>query len=255
MQKKWLIGAAAAFAMAAPAVAHADTTGYVGAGYNTIHDDDDSFKDSYLTLQGAMVADIAGDWHVQFDAADGDMNHDSHDDAQSAINVHVFNRNDTFAYGVFGGFESRTGSSFWNLGAEGQYFVGNLTLSAAAMHGDERNNGDYQTDSVDLQADYFIMPNLSVGGGLNYRNDEWDGQEGHTLQVNAEYQMANCPLSFGAMYWEGNYDYDSSGDHTTQSFGLFAKWNFGTTDLVSRSHTGASMIGGSTIMRDTIGQY
>ena len=136
--------------MAAPAVAHADTTGYVGLGYNTI-DDDDSFRDSYLTLQGAMVADIAGDWR-QFDAADGGMNHDSHDDAQSAIQCARLQSATTRSLMACSAVsENRTGSSFWNLGAEGQYFVGNLALSAAAMHGDQRNNGDFQTDSVDLK--------------------------------------------------------------------------------------------------------
>lgn len=255
MKQNWLLGAAALLAMAAPAVARADTTGYVGLGYASLDDDDDGNKDGYSTFNGAVVTELGGDWHVQFDAADGSMNHNSHDDAQSDATVHVFNRNGTFAWGGFGGFQNRTGSSLWDLGVEGQYYVGDFTFGADYTHSDVRNGGDYQVDSVDVTGDYFIMPNLSVGAGVTWRDDEFDAEDGYIYQANVEYQFADSPFSIGAAYWQANLDYDFGGSHDVNSFGVFARWNFGTPDLVTRSREGASMPGGSNFIRDTIAQY
>jgi Gram-negative porin len=255
MRQNWLLGAAALIAIAAPAVAHADTTGYVGLGYATLDDNDDGDKESYTTLNGGVVTDIGGDWHVQFDAADGSMDHHGHDDAQSNATVHAFYRNSTFAVGGFGGFQSRTGSSHWDIGAEGQVYLGNFTLGGDYTHADVRNGGYYQTDSVDVIGDYFIMPNLSVGGGITWRSDEWEGEDAFVYQANVEYQFSGSPFSVGAAYWQADADYDSSGGHDTNSFGVFARWNFGTPDLITRNHEGASMPGGSNFVRDVIGAY
>ena len=95
--KKILMGAAAALAIAAPGIASADTTGNFAFSYNTLDDDNDGFKEDYLSLSGAVATDLNNGWTLQFDADLGDMNHDVHTDNFSTATVHAFTPNDSYA--------------------------------------------------------------------------------------------------------------------------------------------------------------
>lgn len=248
---------AAILALALPGAALADTaTGYIGFGYAAIDDDDDSAKTSFTTFEGAVVTPLSGEWNVQFDARSNDMNHDSHNDGFSAFNAHAFSRNDAWALGAFAGQNNRVGSSFWNVGVEGQYYAKELTFSAAYAFAQETNDWSSEdVNTLELNVAYFLTPDTALGGDLTWYNDEWESEDGYLFGVSLEHQLSGSPVSLGAHVHVTDSDYSGGGGHQTDLVGVFARWNFGTPDLQTRSREGASMPGGASIGRENIGTW
>ena len=251
--KKYFLGAAAALAVAVPGVAAADTNGFVGLNYATLDDSWDSDKDDAYGLNGAVVTNIGGAWNLQFDAAQANMTHGDHNHAYSDANVHAFYRTDAFAVGGVFGYENN-GDALYSLGVEGQYYLPRFTLSGSYTYQSDISDDDFQTQNIAVDGQFFIMPNLAVGGGVQWVDSEWAAQDGYNYSVNAEYQLANSPLSFGASYTKSDLDSQFGGGHYNDVFGVFARWNFGTPDLQTRSTSGASLTGGADAFRGVL-QY
>lgn len=252
---KLLTGAAAVLAVAAPSVASAEITGYVGASYASVDDDDDSNKDGVIGLDGALVTDVGGAWSLQFDAHHGDMDHGGHNDAFSNATAHLFTRNESWAFGGFAGLGSRGGSSFWLAGVEGQFYTSDFTFGAAYTYADERNNDGYPLNAIDLEGAYFLTPNTSIGAGLGWFDDEWEDEDGFAYNLNIEHQLAGSPFSIGAAYFMHDADYSGGGEHEVDGFGIFGRWNLGTADLQTRSREGASMPGGANFVRHSVNSW
>lgn len=250
--KKHILGAAAALAVVAPGVAAADTNGFVGFNYATLDDSWDSDKDDAYGLNGAVVTNIGGAWNLQFDAAQSNMTHGDHNHAYSDANVHAFYRTDAFAVGGVFGYENN-GDALYSLGAEGQYYLPHFTLTGAYTYQSDLSDDDYQAHNVGVDGQFFIKPNLAVGAGVQWADSEWANQEGYNYSVNAEYQLPASPLSFGASYTKSDLD-SGGGGHYGDVFGVFARWNFGTPDLQTRSRSGASLTGGADAFRGVM-QY
>lgn len=251
--KKIMLGAAAALALSAPGIASAQTSGYVGLGYTGVDDSWDSNKDSVVAIEGAVVTNITGAWNLQFDANISNMEHGAHYDSFSAANVHGFYRNDTFAVGGLVGFGGEGGSSVYNLGVEGQFYLPRLTLTGSYVYGNEFDNGDTDIHAIDVGGEFFITPNTAIGANIGWADSEWSGQDGYTYSISAEHQFAGSPFSLGARLSRADYDSTWGGGHDVDSIGIFGRWNFGTPDLQTRSTQGASFSNSAT--RNAIGQW
>lgn len=248
--KKILMGAAAVLAVAAPGVAHADTTGFVGLGYTALDDDDDGDKEDLVILDGAVASNIGGAWNVQFDAHHGYFDHGSHDDAFTNASAHLFARSSGWAAGGFAGLGTRGSDNIWLAGLEGQLYFSNVTLGGAWTFSDMTNgSGDTEFTLLDLDAAFFLTPNTSIGGGAGWYDDEWEGEDGYYVALNAEHQFAGSPFSIGGGYFMYDSDYSGGGGHEIDGFSIFGRMNFGTADLQTRSREGASLPGGVNFVR------
>lgn len=252
--KTYLLGAAAAFAMAAPGVAHADTTGHVGLSYNSLDVDLDSNMNDYLLLNGAVATDLGNGWNLQFDAQSANMNHSSHNDSMTAATVHAFGRDGGWAWGGFAGFTGGEIDGIY-VGAEAAWYVDRFTFAGNVLYGFDRQQSGTNFTSADLTGDYYFTDNFSVGAEVDWYSWNFDGtsadNDGTTYGVNAEYQFANSPFSvFGGYHWADTTVFDT--DNNVSSFTLGFRYNFGTGSLIERDHSGASMRGGSQLGRQQV---
>lgn len=251
---KVFLGAAAAIALVAPGVASADTSGYVGFGYNTLDDSGDSNKNDYIELGGALVTDLNNGWNLQFDSTSANMNHDSHSDDMSATTVHMFKRSDSHA---FGGFAGLTGGEIDALvvGAEGAIYLDRFTLSGSGAYLFDREDSDTTGTRFGVAGDWFVHDNLSVG--VDIGAFDWDfgsfEQDGTTYGVNAEYQFAGSAVSVFGGWHQSDYDESFGGSADVDTFSLGLRYNLGTRSLIERDRSGASMRGGgSELVRDQV---
>lgn len=251
--KKFMLGAAAALALAAPGVALADTSGSVDFSFNTLDDDTDSAKEDYITLGGSVATELNNGWWLEFDAAVGDMNHSGHTDAFSGTVAHLFTRNDSYAFGGFAGYTSWE-TNGWFIGAEGELYLGRFTLDGNALIGSNREDSQEQM-SVGAGGTYFFTDNFSAGADVNWF--EWDfggsgnTQDGTVYGVNAEYRFTGSGFSVFGGYHTGDLDnFGTSSD--VDSFTIGLRFNFGTGSLIEADRSGASMNGGEQLLRDQI---
>lgn len=253
--KRLVLGAAAAMALVAPGAALADTSGYVGFGYNTLDDDNDSDKNDYIELGGAIVTDLNNGWNLQFDSATANMNHDSHNDDMNAATVHMFKRTDGHA---FGGFAGLTGGEIDALvvGAEGALYLDRFTLSGSGAYLFDREDSNTSGTRFGVAGDWFVNDNFSVG--VDVGAFDWDfgfnEQDGTTYGVNAEYQFAGSAMSVFGGWHQSDYDETfSSGSINVDTFSIGLRFNIGTSSLIERDRSGASMRGGgSELVRDQV---
>lgn len=246
MLKKVLVGAAAAAALMTPGLAAADTSGYASFSYNTLDDDNDSNKEDYLELNGAVVGSLGGSWNMQFDAATQNMNHDGHSDDMSTATVHAFSRSDGFAVGGFAGLTGGDTSALF-IGAEGALYLDRFSLAGAALLGEDREAGD-EVNGLSGAATFFLSDNFSLGADVSYFSI-FDGDEDGTIYgVNAEYQFGGSPFSiFGGYHMSDQENFGT--DREVDSFTIGGRFNFGTSTLLERDRSGASMPGASLLNR------
>lgn len=233
--KKLLLGAAAAFAIIAPGVAAADTTGFVGFGAATLDDDADSWKDDLLTIEGAVVTSLNDTWSLGFRGSNHDMGHDSHTHAYQAIDVQAFTATDTYS---FGGYAGSAMDSTWGFGVGGSLYFGNFTVGGDVSYVDDRKDGGYEVTTTTARAGYYFTNNFAVTGEYGYTDSEWEGEEASIWGLGAEYQFANSPFSISANYTMADSDYNGGGGHEAETFGVGVRYHFGTSDLMSRDRSG-----------------
>jgi hypothetical protein len=252
--KKILLGAVAAAAVLMPNVASADTNGHVAFSYNTLDDDNDSFKEDYLALGGAVAGSIGGSWNLQFDAEYGDMNHSGHTDNFTTVTAHLFSRNDAYAFGGFAGFTNDEIAGYV-VGAEGAVYFGNFTLAGSALIGGDREDSDIEISNFGAAGTFFLNDNLSIGADANRYEFDFGGagnsQDGTIYGLNAEYQFAGTGFSIFGGYHASDEDYFGT-DKEANSVTIGGRYNFGTGSLLERDRSGASMLGASQMPRSQI---
>lgn len=248
---KLLLGAAAAAALITPSVASADTNGYVAFSYNSLDDDFDSFKEDYLALGGGVVTTVSGSWNLQFDADVGDMNHGDHTDTFNTATVHIFTRNDSYAFGGFAGFTSDEATG-WIVGAEGAAYFDRFSLAGSVLIGAGRESDD-EIFNIGGAGTFFITDNFSVGVDANWYEFDFSGssQDGTIYGVNGEYQFAGTGFSVFAGYHASDEDYFGF-DKENNTFTIGGRYNFDTPSLLARDRSGASMLGASQMTRTQI---
>lgn len=243
--KKYLLGAAAALAIAAPGVASAQQ-GYVDLGYST--GEVEAFGSS-ADVEGWQAGGAAafggnGGLGFQIDGVFGNSEVDGGDDVDSyTIGGHVFTRNESFLIGGFANYgNSDDGTDeldYWTLGAEGQLYLSRTTIDGAVSYSEADDDGGELT-ALDLGLTHFVTDNFSLGGGVGFGNADVAGTDvdAVNLGVSGEYQFSAMPISLFAGYSHGEVDdFDVEAD----AFTLGVRYNFGSGSLFERNRSGASL--------------
>ncbi|MDB5596188.1 MAG: hypothetical protein JWM36_3149 [Hyphomicrobiales bacterium] len=140
------------------------------------------------------------------------------------------------------------------LGAEGQYFIGNVTLYGQAAY-ENANFGlplasGVTADGVIVaaQARYFATPNWSVALKGSYESIKASfvgnniNHKGWLVGAQTDYRFDNTPYSVFATadYRDGKFSNNGGKDHETRVM-LGGKLNFGSKTLFERDRSGASL--------------
>jgi hypothetical protein len=251
--KKFLLGATAAFAIAAPGIASAQT-GYVDLSYQDsqaeiggLEGDSDGWA-----LGGATAWGGNGTLGVQLDgvisSAEGDGGAEA--DAWTA-GAHLFTRNDSHLVGGFVNFGNVDADGvgdfdFWTVGVEGQYYMARTTLDGAISYS-EGEDLDAELLAADLGLTHFVTDNFSFGGGLGFGQIEGAGGDDDVVSygLGAEYLFASVPVSiFGGWQHAEIDDLDSDSD----TLGVGVRYNWGGS-LLDRNRNGASLARGGGLGR------
>lgn len=231
--------ALAAVAFAAPAFAQ-DASGFVGGSYT--YTDAEGLESDTWGLDGAVAFAPAESLGVQFDAGYARTEVESFDaeDAYNA-NIHLFTRNDSWAFGGFAGLTEADDTTAWNLGVEGATYLDNLTLAGALAYG---SSDDLGVDAwgVGGEARYFVTDNFRLNAGLGWADAEDDSVL--SLGLGGEYQLSSTPFSVHYAY--NHFKFDQA-DIETDQFTIGMRVSFGGQSLKGRDRSGASFTGASAV--------
>lgn len=229
-----LIGVAALLAMAASSIASAETGGAIKLTFASIDSDDSSSyycecfndsKDNVAALSGVVVTDLSHDgWRLQFNAASADLEHASHSDAYSQVEVHAVKDLGEIAVGVFAGMFNNNGTSFNELGIEAamNFEGGQIAVSAATA--DSPNSSFYdETTTVAATGTFNLNDNWSVGGSISSTDfGNFSGSDDvESFGVNVAYHVPDTSLTLGLGYRS------SDGDQDVEFLGVSLSWGFG----------------------------
>jgi hypothetical protein len=230
--RNWIIGAAAALAVvAAPSVAAAQATGYVGAVYGNSDsgvDDAESYG-----VEGAVAFAGSGSIVFEVDAAITDS-----DDTDMGYGLvgHVYARNSDHLFGGFVGIAGSDDNEAYLAGLEANKYFDNWTLAGAVFYG---TNDDADTDGfgANVEGRVFLSENLRLNGNVGWVSiDDGAGDDDAMIYgVGGEYQFASFPISVGAGW--STIDFDA-GESDAWTIGV--RYNFGGQTLLDRDRNGAS---------------
>lgn len=233
--KKYFLGAAALVAMAAPAVAHADPTGYVGLDYANTHVDGAGSSDGW-GAEGAVAFD--GGSGVAFELDGAVFDSDSSDTVWGGTG-HLFVRDSQYLFGGFVGASTANSDTVWNAGLEANsYFAPNWTLAGAVQYADD-NDIDVNGWGVNAALRYFAMDNFRVQGTAGWASIDapLGSDNAWSLGAGAEYQFTTTPISVGLDYAHTETD---NTNISADSFKVSLRYNFGSGSLLDRDRHGAS---------------
>jgi hypothetical protein len=234
--RNWIIGAAAALAVAAaPSVAAAQATGYVGGVYSNSDfgggDDAESWG-----AEGAVAFAGSGSIVFEVDASIGTTDDGADDETGYGLVGHVYARNSDHLFGGFVGIAGGDDSETWLAGLEANKYFDSWTLAGAVFYG---NNDDASTDGygVNVEGRVFLTENLRLNGNVGWVSveDDVDEDDAMLYGVGGEYQFASFPISVGAGWSTVDFD---GGDVDTWTVGV--RYNFGGQTLRDRDRNGAS---------------
>jgi len=233
--KKFLLGAAAALAIAAPGVASAQT-GHADLAY-TSSEASSTDLDTW-TVGGATAWGGNGSLGFQLDGQYA--NHDAGGGDADTYNIggHIFSRSQG---GLFGGFVNFGNAdfggafdySYWTIGAEAAAYMDRTTLTGVLSYSDSEDL-DAQITALDVGATHFVSDNFSFGGNLGFGDIE-GGDEFWAAGVSTEYQFAGSPISLFGGYTHTEFD---SLDVDALTVGV--RYNWGGS-LFDRDRNGASL--------------
>ena len=247
--KRYLLGAAALLAIAAPSVAAAQN-GYVDLSYQSAQADVaglDADGEGW-TLGGATSWGGDGTFGAQLDALVGEAEESS----SYNIGAHLFTRNGNYLLGGFANYgnidaDGGAEADFWTVGLESQYYLSRTTLDASLSYG-EGDDIDAEFTGLDLGATHFFTDNFSFNGGVGFGTIEGGGFDVDTVSygLGGEYQFASAPISlFGGWRHTEIDDLDSDAD----SINVGVRYNFGGQSLLERNRSGASLSRGGGLGR------
>lgn len=247
--KKLALGAAAAAAILAPAVAHADTNAVAGLEYAHLDSDIGGDANAY-GLNGAFNHDFSNGWELQMDGAVDRMDASGCCTSASYAAAHFGMRNEQSSFAGFVGLQDLSIFSGIALGIEGQWNFDNASLGGSVSYVDF---GDIDANATHVAANgvYFFTPNFSVNAGVGYVNSDgaFFGDEDYwTYNIGGEYRFDNSPASV-SLGWR-HLDLDSNNvDAITVGLTL----DLGTGDLHSRRTHGPSWDGARSMYDDLTG--
>lgn len=240
--KRYLLGAAAMLAVAAPGVAAADASGHIDLSY-TNGDSDLGTSDVNATALGGQVAFAGGPVGFQVDGRYSSVETTSTADVYS-IGGHVFSRSESWLIGGYVGYdklESGGEAEELTFAVEAQFYMPRSTITGVLSHSTDDSIFDMNVTEISGEYRYFFTDNFSLQGGLGFGQGElgandidiWDAQ------VGGEYQFASAPISIFAGYRHGNLDAGAA-DIDTSSVGVGVRYNWGGS-LMDRNRHGAGL--------------
>lgn len=244
--KNILLGAAAAFAVAAPGIAAADTAD-VGIHIGSIDPDSGSDIDVW-GLDGAFSHELGSGWVLQADGLHDRMDFGGADLGNSYGAVNLGMRGGSHAFYGFVGLSDVFALSFINLGVGGQLYLGNATLNGSIGWSDA-DDFDISTTDVRLDGTWFFTDNFGVTGQVGWAETDAGGTETDwtTLGAAAAWRFTGTDWTANAGYQ--NIDADG-GD--ADVFRLGFSYNIGTSSERERSQAGASFNGARNLYEDTL---
>jgi opacity protein-like surface antigen len=238
VMKKFLLGAAAALAIAAPAVASAETNAVVTLDVSSAELDDLDWT-SY-GLEGAFNHDFSNGTFVQFDASTDRIDLDGCCYSTSYAAAHYGVRNDNYALAGFVSFDELFIYSGLGLGVEGQLYLSNIVLNGSIAHTDF-DDADFSTTSAAIDATYFFNPNLGVTGLVSFADDEIYGDDVTAYGISGAYRFAGSPASI-----ELGVRQTELFDEDVTAWTLGVTLDFGMESLQERATRGPSLSGASS---------
>lgn len=244
--KKFLLGALAAAAVAAPGVAAADTNAVVGLHYGNSDYGPGDF-DSY-GLNGAFSHDFSGGTFLQMDADLGRIDAGS-DVASSYGALHYGVRNDSYAFGGFVGLEDFFGLSGTSVGLEGQWYASNLVLNGSVGYLD-LDDANLDFTNVQIDGGYFFTPNLQLTGLIAHTEADYSSGDTDwtTYGIGGEYRFSGSPFSVALNYRTADTDGDD-----VDSWMIGFNFDLGTGSLQERATHGPSLNGASALHANSTG--
>ena len=231
--KKYILGAAALLALAAPSIASAQS-GYVGLSYSQ---NDDTEIDS-LSLNGSVALGS----NFQLDGGYAQLETNADDADTYNIGGHLFTRGANWLWGGYLGYNSTDagGDSLdeWIAAGQVQYYADRTTFSGDLSYSQSEFLVDIDQWALDGEARYFVTDNFSLQGNLGYFEASADGGgdlDGTNYGVGAEWQLTGAPISIYGGWQQVDIDGNDS-----SSLGIGARWNFGGT-LFERNRSGAGL--------------
>jgi hypothetical protein len=112
--------------------------------------------------------------------------------------AHLYAQTPNYALGVFGGAGSSTPASLWQLGVEGQAYLGNLTAEGSVTYtGLSVYSIDANLWNARLGGRYYFTPDTKLALGVNYFSIEGMGESGDAWGVDGslEHRMTGTPWS------------------------------------------------------------
>jgi hypothetical protein len=233
-----LAAAAALFAVAAPGLANAQTGGAIGVSVASLDEDDD--KDNAWAISGIVLSEVAPSWTLQLRAVSVDMDHSSHSDAFSDVEVGVnYQISEMIAVGGFvGQFGDGEGDSFLTYGVAAGVDFGRIQAAASVSGGDDMSgDGDFTNATVEVGG--TLMDNLYVGVYGSWTDS--DEADVDSLGIHADYMFPGTRFGIGAFYQTSDVSFDGGGDTDTDAFGLRLSFMFGD-EVMDRALPGSEHV-------------
>lgn len=231
--KKNLFAAAAVVAFLGSAVAaNAQTIGHVGANYANTEVDLGAGFEAETDVWQAEGA-------VRFDAGalgaaiNGSVTDYEGGETTFGVTGHLNTQAGAALVGGFAGLETSDDVTFWGLGVEGQTNLApNTTLYGQAGYGtDDVTESDLWAVRGELR--HYFTDRVKLQGSLGYVDAE--GGDAWNAGVEAEYQIANSPVSVLAGY--DRFDADGV---EADTFRVGVRYTFGGS-IRERDQSGAAL--------------
>lgn len=226
--------------VAAPALAQ-DVTGYADVSYGDMNFDTPAGdEDAEAWSIGGAVAIPLQSWGMQFDVRYTDAD-EFVDDGVIQGTAHLHGRNETGLIGAFAGFADAEDKT-WVIGAEGQYYLDQATLSGSVGYG-QLDDADVDLWGARGGLAFFVQEDFRLDAEIGWTQAEDTGTDFDVWNfgVGAEYQFATVPLSLFAGYEHSEFDEDFLGDLSSDTIRVGIRWNYGGGTLMDRDRTGASL--------------
>jgi len=239
--KKTLFGAAAALALAAPGFALAQTTGEIGAHYNSIDLNNGPDIDAWGLDVG--VAHDFGGFVVQGDAVSGRYDVGA-DIGVSNVAVAGGVRNADYAvYGYVG--HISLGAEAPTIGVGGQLHMDRVSFNGSIGVADF-NGADVRAANID--GTYFFTDNFGVLAEVGYGEARGaGGAEWSSAGVGGIYRVSGAPVTLDFGYRRTEHDTRDS-----DLLRLGVSLNFGTQTAREAARSGPSFNGATRLYEQTI---
>jgi hypothetical protein len=249
--RKLLWGAAAALAISAPGLAHADTTGHIDAGWtNTgLTNGFGNFND--YTIGGAVQTDVAPGWTVQLDGNTmlQQWDHSSADDSHGYAALHADAKLDSFDVGAWVGILNWYGDGGKMIGVEGRTAFDNISLQGSVGYVDWRASNEYSAWDARIGGNYFLQPNWAINGSIvgTWFSEGYYDADMTDYSIGTTYQFSHCPLSISLDYQRNTVNNKNFEDYDGNTVKLGLHWNFGGGTLQDNTNHGASWAGAEAL--------